>query len=444
MKPSLRTLILFLLVPVLFLLIGLQAWYVHNALERSILDGFDRKLLSVGSATARLIDGDLHERRQALPTEVDWQGDDFTEYFDSEDPYFIDHREILNELREATGLTYLYTQIHLGEDQIFYFLDGSPEEEWTVPGTRDTLPEGSTTAIRDVQAFGSSWVTGILDWDVWGLVKAGYYPLRNSDGDTVAMVGADVNVSIIQQKTRRALFAILFLGVPTLCLALVVVFRIASALTKPIEQIRYAALSLAAGTPPDEPLKTGVREVRQLAQKLTLLQDKVSRQQREALAMEVRLQKVRRNPHGIGSNGEVKKACAEKADSSPVSSLDPLFFLNTTPPFSRLPAMQLLILSQAVTQRSYPAGKVLCPAGYVPEYLFIPYKGSVVGTEGKPIAGFPGAASILSGQPNQETMETGPSGCHLLLLRRGKFLTLVEERPDLFHDLQGLSNNPST
>lgn len=434
MKPRLRTIILFVLIPMLILLTVLQAWRVHNSIHGVILEGFDRKLMAAGHATAYRIDGDLHQKYQTLPPEADLEAEDFSHYFDPEELFFTDHREVLRELREAIGLTYLYTQIYLGNGKIFYLLDGTEGEDWAPPGTGDTVPDDSLIGIRDVQAFGIPWVTGILDWDVWGLIKAAYIPIQNSSGETVAMVGADVDITIIRSKTRQALFLVLLIGALTIAISLLMAFRIAGALTRPIEQIRYAALSLAAGNPEESALKGGIKEVKLLAKSLESLSHKLDQQEKEALALQAQLEQARRDNRNTPGGESLPESNAPKVDSSRSDedfALRRLFVLNRTAPFSSLPPVELLILAKTCTERVYPKNKILCPAGYVPEFLFIPFRGKIVDTENDQTEGLPGVYSIYTGTPLTSSILAGPEGCEALIIPRGKFLTLIHERPDL-------------
>lgn len=439
MKPQLRTIILFALVPMLILVTALQAWRVHHSIYNVIIEGFDRKLMAVGQATALRLDGDRHEEMQKLPPEASLEEEDFSQYFDPEDPYFVAHREALRELRRATGLTYLYTQVHLGVDKIFYLLDGTDGDDWAPPGTGDVIPDDSLIGIRDVQAFGIPWVTDLLEWDVWGLIKAAYIPIYNSRGEVVAMVGADVDSTIIRTKTRQALFMVLFIGALTIAISLMVAFRIAGALTRPIDQIRNAALSIAAGDPPTEPLRAHLREINQLATTLDRLNQRLDTQQREALALEGRLQEARKN-EPVSAEADASDATAPDPESDSNSGSTPLqriFFLNSLPPFNTLPATDLLILAKSCKDRSYAPDKILCPAGYVPEYLFLIRSGSVVTPGGGHFEQIAGIDSVTSGEPLSEDLRAGPEGCEAIVLARGKLLTLLHDRPDLLPTLLG-------
>ena len=61
------------------------------------------------------------------------------------------------------------------------------------------------------------------------------------------MVGADVEVSLIEQKTRQALIELLIVGVASLLAAAGVAVIITNRLRRPLRQIKTTALDVAAG-----------------------------------------------------------------------------------------------------------------------------------------------------------------------------------------------------
>lgn len=438
MKPTLRTVILFALIPMLVALTAFQAWRVHDSIYAVILESFDRKLLAASQSVAAHLDGDLHRARQTFPPDTDLKAEDFGAVFDAEAPYFTTHRDALRELRRQTGLTYLYTQVYLGGDRIYYLLDGTDGDDWTPPGSADTLPDSSIIGVRDAQTFGTLFVTDLLEWDNWGLIKAAYAPIRDREGNIVAMVGADVESTIIRTKTRRALFSVLLIGALTIAVSILVALKISRTLTRPIDEIRDAALGIAAGDRPTKPLRASLREVDLLATTLDRLNRRLEEQQREADGYESRLKSAREaaQPDAPSRFLHTTSPFLSKAPRGPDSSAPRIFALNATPPFDRLPATALLILSEATEERTYKPGHVICPAGFVPDFLHIRVKGDIFDASGRRLPAVAGVGALLSGSPLTEDMVAGPEGCRALVLPRGKFLTLVHERPDLLPALQ--------
>jgi HAMP domain-containing protein len=467
MKPTLRTTVLFALIPTLVLLTVFQAIRVHDSIYAVILEGFDRKLLAVGQAITARLDGDVHAARQSVlrenaadkrpsmpseTTDADLvseesietspEDEDFTGLFNPEHPYFVSHRDVFQLLREELGLTYLYTQVFMGGDQIVYMLDGTEGEDWVPPGSSDQLPEDSIDGISKVQAMGIPWVTGLLEWDNWGLIKASYTPIRNSRGESVAMVGADVDISIVRTKTRQALFSVLLFGVLMIAVSLLISLLISRSLTRPIDKLRDVALGIAAGNSTDQVVRSHLREVDTLAVTLDQLSQNLAEQQRRAQFYHQRLQSVRQlseiEPETTGDPKPAEDCSEEKPLVG--SGVDRALFLNKSSPWDRLPASELLILAQSCREKTYLPGKTICPSGYVPEYLYIVRSGGGTTPEGKPMPGILGPSSILSGNPLETAMIASDSGCSVLALPRGKLLGLLHYRPELKESLLALEN----
>lgn len=436
MKPELRTVILCAITSMLIALTAFQAWRVHDSIYETILESFDRKLLVTGEAVANRIDGETHRLKQALPDGIDLEGEDFTEHFNPEDPYFLEHHQAFKTLRNSLNLTYLYTQVHLGGDRIYYVLDGTEDDEWTPPGTGDVLPIDSIQGVRDAQAFGHPWVSDLVDWDQWGLVKAAYTPIYDNDGRVVAILGADVDITIVRTKTRQALFSVLSIGTLTIAIAILVTFRVSEKLTRPIDEIRNAALSIAAGDTPKELFQGGVRELNLLTETLGQLNERLSEKQRVTLSYENLLSKAREGDSEQSHDSDPSLSSTPANEPEEKSTkMHRLFQLNHISPFNLLPAADLLILADAFKEQAFQPGSILCPAGYVPEHLYLCISGSIESTgDNEPSVIF-GAKSLYTGEPLPHSLRAGNEGCTTLTLPRGKFLTLVHERPDLLDPL---------
>jgi HAMP domain-containing protein len=220
--------------------------------------------------------------------------DDFEPgWYSERDPYFARHAPAYRQVREAAGLTFLYTQQHLGGDQIRYILDGSVGDDHSPPGYLDTVPEDSLADVEAAQARGQAFVSAIREWDVWGLIKVSAEPIIAADGRVVAMAGADVDIGVIREKTRRALIAVLLVGVGLLLMAGWVSLRVSQSMTRPVREIKDSALRIAAG---DLGTRIGSRdrdELGELAESLDALANRLEAQARQAESYREALERSR-------------------------------------------------------------------------------------------------------------------------------------------------------
>ncbi|PTY03844.1 hypothetical protein DB347_21710 [Opitutaceae bacterium EW11] len=324
MKPrfTFQTLILAALAPVLVAFAAFWAWHIYRSTHRIILDGFDRKLLAVAGGAAALIDGDEHARYQrgAQPpgTEPAPGATPSVESFNLDDPFYRANRAAFSRIQSETGLSYLYTQVYVGDRKIYYVLDGTVSDRYSVPGSVDELPVQSVDAAERVQGIGRSSITPIIQWQVWGLIKSGFTPIRDSKGRVVAIAGADVDIGIIRQKTRWALFASILIGVGSLLAAGYLSYRVTRSLTRPLRQLKDSALWIAAGYYGARIQLAGTREVVALAGTLDALRDRLDREETRSRTWQEQLRGQRQGSTLAKALGEValRHGAAENAEGA--------------------------------------------------------------------------------------------------------------------------------
>lgn len=192
-------------------------------------------------------------------------------WYDEAHPYFERHAPIYRRLRERVGLTFLYTEVYIGGDQIRYILDGTVGEDHSPPGYLDSVPDADIDAVVRAQVEGTPFVSGIRQWEAWGLVKVSAAPILNSSGRIVALAGADVDIGVIRSKTRNALFAVLGVGALLLSISALVSVWVAKSITRPLREIKYAAMRIAAGQYGARVPSTATDEIGRLAGSLDRL-----------------------------------------------------------------------------------------------------------------------------------------------------------------------------
>ena len=213
----------------------------YDRLYTAIVDGFDRKLITTSTLTGALIDPRDHDRLIAIArTEPK---DDSAE----RSPEY--HRAVLpmRRIREALDITYLYTQILGGSEDIIYVLDATVGDEHSRIGSEDDLPPETLNGIRRVQSQGGVHLSPIEFQAQWGLLKTAAAPVRNAHGRIDATAGADVNVSLIRVATQNALFASVVIGMVSLLACALVTLVIVGRIARPLDRLRREALRIAGG-----------------------------------------------------------------------------------------------------------------------------------------------------------------------------------------------------
>lgn len=244
---SLQTVILLFTIPTLTIITGCYAWSVYLRVYETILDGFNRKLYAASTTTASFIDGDEHNKILTdFKTDVGGP-ETLKRPIDEKTTRYRGYAAPMKRILEKLGLSYHYTVIPKENNLITYVLDATEGEEHSAAGSEEDNPPEEAERLSRVMKTGKASLSDIQQFDIWGLLKIGTAPIVNKKGEVKALVGADVNISVMNKKTREALLLVFGAGAVSLLLAVFVSFIIARKLIEPIRLIKEASLRVAAG-----------------------------------------------------------------------------------------------------------------------------------------------------------------------------------------------------
>ena len=232
---------------IVVLAIGLGA-LVYTRLYDTILDGFSRKLVTTSALVGALIDPADHDfliqaARVRAPAE---SVEAMTQYQRNVAP--------MRRIRRELELTYLYSQVLGGTQDVIYVLDATEGDEHSPIGAEDELTPETRAGLRKTQADGSLYVSPIEFQEQWGLLKTAAAPVRDRQGKAVATAGADVNISVIEVATQNALLVSALIGVASLLASAMVTLLIVRWVARPIEALKAEALRIAAGDRATQPI----------------------------------------------------------------------------------------------------------------------------------------------------------------------------------------------
>ena len=216
---------------------------VYSRLYDTILDGFDRKLVTTSALTGALIDPSDHDRL-------------ISTWMPGVDPVLMEE-----------------TQAYRRKD-IWYVLDASQGDDHSQIGSEDVMTPETLAGLKAATARGTVYVSPIEFQVQWGLLKTAAAPIRGQNEEITATVGADVNISVIQVASQNALFASALIGVASLMACALVTLMIMRRVARPIARLKADALRIAAGDrAPPAPI-TSPREAARLRDALgTLAED---------------------------------------------------------------------------------------------------------------------------------------------------------------------------
>lgn len=108
-----------------------------------------------------------------------------------------------------------------------------------------------------------------------------------------------------------------------------------------------------------------------------------------------------------------------------------ILLLRAVFPFSRLKPEELLIIATAASVRTFAPGRIITTPGGTLHHLFIRVSGDLVNDAGTPLQPVLGTTPLLTGCEVPIRIQAGPEGYCGLTIPRGKFLTIVNECPNL-------------
>jgi hypothetical protein len=188
-------------------------------------------------------------------------------YHDHTSSRYLDYVIPMREIREKQGLTYLYSFILNDADKtISYVLDSSIDDDFTHIGYIDSeLELDDYISATDVLLTTKAYVSKIKPWGQWGLVKIGFAPIYRPEGGGEAIMGADQNVSSIDQVSREALVILSLSSFVFLLFGATASWFIAKSLTSPLLTLKDNVLSIAAGFLDRDVSEPRLKDLRPLA-----------------------------------------------------------------------------------------------------------------------------------------------------------------------------------
>jgi len=152
----------------------------------------------------------------------------------------------INGINESYGFTYIYFLRHdrgrfnfiIDTDDIPLF--GGETGKYLLKPYEDPPDEVLT-----------AWTSGLLTvtkkpyTDEWGTFVSGFYPIKNDSGNTLGVLGLDLDVSYVKNLENRAVYTFAVSILILLLIAGIISLRVAHSITKPINEVAVAANTLA-------------------------------------------------------------------------------------------------------------------------------------------------------------------------------------------------------
>lgn len=184
----------------------------------------------------------------------------------------------MTAIKIKQGLTYLYTQKLIYNNpkaNCYYILDVQEGSDYTPIGSEDEMDTEILIGAENVLFKNMLFVSDVQKWEQWGLLKTAFAPITNKEGIVEGIAGADIDISIINEKTKKALIETLMIGVISILISIFVAIQIAKKIIEPIQKLKYVALRIAAERYGDEVFIENPKELSKLATTFNTMDSKL-------------------------------------------------------------------------------------------------------------------------------------------------------------------------
>ncbi len=214
---------------------GLSLAVQYELARRTMFDALRAKALSIAATTASLIDGDLHRQLQKRD--------------DEDTPAFHQLETALRRARDAnrrddTYTKWVYTLMPSRADPSVLVYGVDAEENFADKShVGDVYRRISGAQVR----YGELYAEEALHQDPWGTWLSAYAPVKDSQGQTVCVVGVDYSAERVTLKMRPLFIGlVLSLAVGAL-LGMLVAGAHASHVSKPLVALQRAVEAIGRG-----------------------------------------------------------------------------------------------------------------------------------------------------------------------------------------------------
>ncbi|GLC89115.1 methyl-accepting chemotaxis protein [Lysinibacillus piscis] len=238
--------------------------------------------------------------------------------------YYFALRETLNEFRQSTGLSYLYTMARqeVADGYSYhYMVDGMPvgDEDESLLGDVEDNPD-LVPVMKAAYQTGETHSTMAVDPEYGALISV-FVPMLSQKGEVIGLVGADLDATDIYEKMAQQKRNLVILIAVALLVSFLMVYRLSSRLVKPLKllatqvhRIGEGDLSVQIDTRSKDEIGTIMQAVQLMTNNLKLVIRSMNQNASQLLTMSN--QQLRYAEEIKQSNGVIEQTMEELASGS--------------------------------------------------------------------------------------------------------------------------------
>lgn len=199
-------------------------------------------------------------------------------YRDETAEVYKKYHEPMTQIKLALNLTYHYTfELLYGDDEnnCYYIFDVNEGGEYNPIGSYDEMDRDDLLGAESVILRDETYEGEIKNWEKWGLLKVAYAGVLDKEGKVSAVVGTDVDITIIKAKTKEALIQSVIIGIFAMIITILAAYGVARKIIMPIEKLKFTALKIAAGKYGEEIYIKSPKELNELSKEFNLMSEEL-------------------------------------------------------------------------------------------------------------------------------------------------------------------------
>ena len=164
-----------------------------------------------------------------------WNMEEYKSFLETRDvnsEYYQKIQAYFSDIKANSKIKYIYTIRRIDEETIEYILDAEPI------GSPESSPPGSTEPIdpQEEIAYSARKPTGFkpAEYSKWGTLLGAYAPILDGNGETLGLVGVDIDGSHLYNYLKLLHFALYAIYLVILCLSWISLSKYSHAILDPL------------------------------------------------------------------------------------------------------------------------------------------------------------------------------------------------------------------
>lgn len=183
---------------------------------------------------------------------------------EGENEYYNNLQAQLIEMRQASGLLYLYTVTVTPDGRYIYVVDAASSDDPDFVGIGVEEDPEEYPIMLEVYGKGEALTGDLVVTEEYGALIYAFAPIIDENGDVVAIIGGDFDATTVVEQLTRSRNRLIRIGIYMVTIGMVLTYIVARFLTKPLKQLTNEVNKVKQGDLTIEFETRGKDEVSQL------------------------------------------------------------------------------------------------------------------------------------------------------------------------------------